>query len=303
MSTPSEPQDRPPPEAGPDDGPRDGPTAAGVPGSRDEGAPTPEQPTAEQTAPVPDAPPEYPRPAQSGPPPGWNVPYNSSGPSTGHYPQYPQNPYGPRAGGWYGAPQQPYPQSQPYAAPQHAPPQQAGYGGPDVSGGWAPSPAGMVAEPEAPRRPGSVALGMVLMILAALPFLILGVAGTTVPLTRDMFPPELGLDGLLAQSALTFEQLVAAVRVLLAFIALLALAYIVLAVVAFTGRNWARVTATVLTAVFSVVMLLNLPGVLGDPSALAVVLAPAVLGIAGVLLMRTPPASAWFASRRARARR
>jgi hypothetical protein len=296
VSTPSEPQDRPTPEGGPD-GPRDGSTAAtGSSGSRDEGAPTPEQPTAEQTAPVPDAPPEYPRPAQSGPPPGWNVPYNSSGPSTGHYPQYPQNPYGPQAGGWYGAPQQPYPQ--PYA-----PPQQAGYGGTDVYGGWSPPPAGMVAEPEAPRRPASVALGMVLMILAALPFLILGIAGMTVPLTRDMFPPEIGLDGLLAQSTLTFEQLVQAVRVLLAFIALLALVYIVLAVVAFIGRNWARVTATVLTAVFSVIMLLNLPGVLGDPSALAVVLAPVVLGIAGVLLMRTPPASAWFASRRARARR
>lgn len=302
MSTPSEPQDRPTPEGGPDDGPRDGATAAaGASGSRDEGAPTPEQPTAEQTAPVPDAPPEYPRPAQSGPPPGWNVPYNSSGPSTGHYPQYPQNPYGPQAGGWYGAPQQPYPQ--PYAPPQYAPPQQAGYGGTDVYGGWSPPPAGMVAEPEAPRRPRSVALGMVLMILAALPFLILGILGTTVPLTRDMFPPELGLDALLAQSALTFEQLVDAVRVLLAFIALLALAYIVLAVVAFTGRNWARVTATVLTAVFAVVMLLNLPGVLGNPSALVLVLAPVVLGIAGVLLMRSAQASAWFASRRRPGRR
>jgi hypothetical protein len=144
---------------------------------------------------------------------------------------------------------------------------------------------------------------MVLMIIAALPFLIGGIAGTTVPLTRDLFPPELGLDALLAQSALTFEQLVEAVRVLLALIALLALAYMVLAVVAFTGRNWARVTVTVLTAVFSVVMLLNLPGVLGDPLALAVVLAPVVLGIVGVLLMRSAQASAWFASRRAPGRR
>ncbi|MCW0215668.1 MAG: hypothetical protein OJJ54_20115 [Pseudonocardia sp.] len=317
MSTPSEPQDRPTPdgpdaprsgEAGdtpaPEPAPQPGPESAGPESAGPESAG--QEPAGQEPAPY--SPP--PQTWQSGPPPGWNVPYNSTGPSTGRYAQYPQNPYGPGAGGWQNPPQPHQPQTyqpqtyqpQPHQPQTPPPPNPPGYGT-DVYGGWSPPSPAPEAEPAAVRRPGSVLAATIVLIVAALPFLVGGITAMTVPLTQDLFPPEVGLDALLAQSGLTFDQLVEGLRVLFALVALMAVAYIAFALVAFTGRNWGRIAVTVLTALFAVVMLLNAPGLLGSPLTLLVVLAPVVLGIVGVILLRGAPASAWFAARRETRRR
>lgn len=184
--------------------------------------------------------------------------------SSGQYAQYPQNPYGPNSTG------NPYPYT-PYAQ--------------------APVPA---APPQPARRPGTVVGGYVLLLLAALPFLVLGVLGAFVTITRDMFPAELGLDALLTQYNVGFDQFVQALHLLMALMAVLALVYVALASAAFAGRRWGRIAVTVLTALFDLFLLLNIGG--GGAAGLVFV-APLLVSVAGVVLLHVRPSAAWFAAR------
>lgn len=202
--------------------------------------------------------------------------YYPSGPSTGQYPQYPQNPY-----------------------PQGASPAGAPYGGAAQSGQFAYSPysqdpAPAAEEPREVRRPATMIGALVLLVLSAVPFLVFGVLGLFVPISQDMFPPELGLDAMLTQYNVSFDQFLQAVRLLLALVAVLALVYIGMAVAAFAGKAWGRVAATALTVLFCGFLLLNLGG--GGSS--LIVLAPVVLAVAGVVLMFLRPSADWFAARR-----
>jgi hypothetical protein len=202
--------------------------------------------------------------------------YYPSGPSTGQYPQYPQNPY-----------------------PQGASPAGEPYGGASQSGQYAYSPysqdpAPTPDEPRAVRRPATMIGALVLLVLSAVPFLVFGVLGLFVPISQDMFPPELGLDAMLTQYNVSFDQFLQAVRLLLALVAVLALVYIGLAVAAFAGRSWGRIATTALTVLFCGFLLLNL----GGGASSLVVLGPVVLAVAGVVLMFLRPSAEWFAARR-----
>ncbi|GAA1868314.1 hypothetical protein GCM10009836_55990 [Pseudonocardia ailaonensis] len=200
----------------------------------------------------------------------------SGGPSSGQYAQYPQNPYGSgSSGNPYG-----YQQPQPYAYSPY---------------GQQPSPGAFDPEPEVVPRPGAMVGALILLVLSALPFLVFGVLGLFVPITQSQFPTELGLDALLTQYNVTFDQFLQAVRLIVALVAVLALVYILFAALAFGGRNWARIASTVLTVIFAVFLLLNIAGA-GVASAL--VLAPVVLSVLGVVLMFVRPSARWFASRR-----
>ncbi|MFR9801625.1 hypothetical protein ACL02T_04880 [Pseudonocardia sp. RS010] len=204
--------------------------------------------------------------------------YYPGGPSAGQYAQYPQNPY-------------------PQGAPQGAP--TGPRAGDPQSGQYAYSPyssgsASSGAEPQAVRRPATMIGALVLLVLSALPFLVFGVLGLFVPISQEMFPPELGLDALLTQYNVSFDQFLQAVRLLLALAAVLALVYIGMAVAAFAGKSWGRITVTALTVLFCGFLLLNL----GGPGSSLIVLVPVVLAVAGVVLMFVRPSAAWFAARR-----
>ncbi|WP_345384612.1 hypothetical protein [Pseudonocardia yuanmonensis] len=216
--------------------------------------------------------------------------YYPSGPSTGQYAQYPQNPY--PHGGAQGVP----PGGDPQAG-QHGGQHQSGQypGGQFAYSPYAEASPPGDAEPRQVRRPGTMVGALVLLVLSAVPFLVFGVLGLFLPISKDMFPPELGLDAMLTQYNVTFDQFLQAVRLLLALVAALALVYMGLAVAAFAGRSWGRVAVTALTVLFCGFLLLNLGG--GGASSLLVI-APVVLAVAGVVLMFVRPSANWFAARR-----
>ncbi|MCF7552943.1 hypothetical protein [Pseudonocardia sp. WMMC193] len=189
--------------------------------------------------------------------------------SGGGYAQYPQNPYGSNAG-------QPYPYT-PYSAPSQ----------PSAPQDHTPAPPR--------RRPGTVVAGVVLLVVAALPFVVLGVLSLVTPLTQaelqSVLPPDLNLEQTLAQANVTFDQLLQALRLMFAIITLLALAFVAVSLTALTGRRWARTVATVLGVLFAIFLVLNL----SVSAAGLVVAVPLVLLIAGIVLLHRRPSSDWFA--------
>ncbi|GAA4557358.1 hypothetical protein [Pseudonocardia xishanensis] len=191
--------------------------------------------------------------------------YYPNGPSSGQYAQYPQNPYA------SGAPQNPFPYT-PYSQ--------------------APTPP---APPEPVRRPGTVVLGVVLLVVSALPFVVLGAMSLFVPLTQAdieaALPPDFNLAQTLTDAQITFDQLLQALRLIFALVTLLSLVYVALALTVLTGRRWARTVVTVLTVLFALFLVLNI-----SASAAGLIVAlPLVLSVAGVVLLYRRPSTEWLA--------
>ena len=246
-----------------------------------------------------------PDPQQGQPPPGQQPAPYGTGYGGVQYPhpdgagQQPAAPYGTGYGGAqypnagpnpeqgrpsYGQPaygQQPPPGGYPYQP--YSP-----YGG----------PAGMGEKVVPAERPGIMVLGLVLKILAALPFLAFGVLFLLAPLDDTTIPPELLDNPQLAAAGVTVETLVSFVRVAGGIFVVLALLYIVFAVLAFTGRNWARILVTVMTVGFTAFLLLGLAGGVSaaDLPSLLILLALIVLPVAGVVILFLPASNAYFSA-------
>ena len=242
-----------------------------------------------------------PDPQQGQPYPQQGQPYPPQGqPYPGQQPQgTPPPPYGTG----YGGTQYPYPGDQglaPGQQPQgypYNPYGQSPYGQSPYGGGY---PAGLDDKATArAARPAIMVLGLVLMILAALPFLAFGVLFLVVPLDSTTIPPEVFNNPQLAEAGVTAETLVSILRVFGGVFVVLALLYIVFAVLAFLGRNWSRILVTVMTVGFSLFLLLGaVGGGAADATSLAILLAPVVLALAGVVILFTPPARQYFAAPR-----
>lgn len=232
----------------------------------------------ERGEPVPEQPPVYYRP----------------GPSSGHYPQYPQNPYGGLPYGNHPYGQQVY--GQPGPAPQA--PDQPGY----QPYPQQQQPYPQYAHPGAPAvavpRPASVTLATVLFLLPAALFLIGGLALALAPLTPEMLSSQPQVDEALARSGLTMPQFLSFVRTTGAVFAFGAAVYALLAVVAYLGRFGALVGLTVLTVLFDLFWLVALLGSLTAPAGAVAPLVILLLGIGGLVLMYQGPARAWYASLR-----
>ena len=222
------------------------------------------------------------------PPYGQNPQY---GGQYGQAPPYGQQPeYGQPAG--YG--QQPYGQygNQPYGpADGQNPYAYSPYGTP------APYPAGLEdSKSGAAPRPGIMAGALVLLILSTLPFLAVGLL-MVAAVGTDMLPPEILNDPRFAEAQLTPELLVTAMRVGGAIMAAVALLYILFAVLAFRGRNWARVMVTVMTVGFTLLLLSGLlTGAAGDMGSLGVLLVIVLLCVGGTVLMYLPASARFFAN-------
>jgi hypothetical protein len=247
-----------------------------------------------------------PDPQQGQPYPSQGQPYPQQGqPYPGQQPQgTPPPPYGTG----YGGTQYPYPgdqglapgqqpQGYPYNPYGQSPYGQSPYGQSPYGGGY---PAGLDDKATARAdRPGIMVLGLVLMILAALPFLAFGVLFLVVPLDSTTIPPEVFNNPQLAEAGVTAETLISILRVFGGVFVVLALLYIVFAVLAFLGRNWSRILVTVMTVGFSLFLLLGaVSGGAADATSIAILLAPVVLALAGVAIMFTPPARQYFAAPR-----
>ena len=213
--------------------------------------------------------------------------YYRPGPSSGYYPQYPQNPYGPGSSGvppQFGAGYPPPARQENVTYP---------YGGP-FPAGTGPQYAGQAGA----TRPGSVVTALVLLLVSPALFLVVGLFLTLTPLTPDMFPPEAGIDEALRGSGLTMDQLLSALRTFGSVLALLALLYSVLAVVSFLGKLGALITLTVLTVLFDLFWLLALVSAAANPLGAILPVIVLATSVAGVWLMFSTSARAWFAAKR-----
>ncbi|WP_224389218.1 SurA N-terminal domain-containing protein [Pseudonocardia sp. ICBG1293] len=226
--------------------------------------------------------------------------YYRPGPSTGRYPQYPQNPY---PNGWHGGSTPPAsPQQAPAAptpAPQPGPGRQAGQGPQwNAGSGWGPPPAGLGSGPQGrPARPRQVLSALIVLVAAALPFVVMGIGAMFATITDavldDTGIPRADIDAALAQTGLTMDQLTQFVRVMGGVFLVLGLVWIALAVVAFLGAGGARIALAVLAGVYGIPLLLLMAPTLPLFAVLVV-----VLSVAGVALLYGPAAKEWYATRR-----
>ncbi len=205
------------------------------------------------------------------------------------------NPYGQQGG--YRAGQQPgqYASSplpgQGYQPPFPAQGQQT-YAGYDPYGGSAPSVWGN-AGPEPVKRPGLMVLALVLMVLAALPFLVGGVAGLFTITATDI-PAEVLNDARVVQAGGTPALILQAVQLLLGIMIVVALVYLLLAFLAFRGRNWARIVVAVLTVGFVLLLLAGLVSGGGSGGVLGLAVFLLVATIGGVVILFLPDSNRFF---------
>ncbi|MBP2365657.1 hypothetical protein [Pseudonocardia parietis] len=223
--------------------------------------------------------------------------YYRPGPSSGTYPQYPQNPY---PHGWTpGTPPAPYPQQVPGGSdPQQAGPQPGPQWNTTGGGGWGNPPAGLGQTPAAKApRPRQLVTALIMLLAAALPFVLMGVAAMVTPVDESMLEqagiPRAEYEAMMTQAGMTFDQLAQMVRVMGAVFLVLALIYAALAVVAFLGAGGARLALAVLTGVYGLPLLLMMAPTLPLFGVLVVAVAAA-----GVVLLYSRPAKEWYAARK-----
>ena len=163
-----------------------------------------------------------------------------------------------------------------------------------------PTPAGLGPESELPpKRPGSLHLALLLVAVAALPYLFVGLAAVAVaPQAASALPPEDLAQ--LQQLGVDIAQVMRATGFL---ILVIALAYVVLGVLAWTGRRWARALLGAFTAGFVLMVAAAVfgagsQGLALDAGGVLVLVVPLVLALAALALMFGGAARDWFARRR-----
>jgi hypothetical protein len=185
---------------------------------------------------------------------------------------------GPGQPGAYGSPP-PYGQPSQYAYNPYAPP---------------PYPAGTGGDREVVRRPGIMVLSLVLLILSTLLFLLAGVVFLALPLDTATLGPLLARVDPSGQ----FDpaQLVLGIRIIGGIFTAISLLYILFAVLAFTGRNWARIVLTVLTVGFVLLVGAGLAnGGAADGASVGIGLVVLGAAVVGTIILYLPASRAYFA--------
>jgi hypothetical protein len=208
------------------------------------------------------------------------------------------NPYGQpgsyRAGqepGQYASPPPAGQQYPPYAAPGQSPYGYSPYG--------SPGPAGFDQGHEPPAsRPGIMVLGLVLMVLASIPFLFGGLVGLFAPIDAGSIPASVLNDPQLVAAGATPELVISAVRVVAGILVVMALIYVLFAVLAFRGRNWARILVTVLSVGFVLLLAASLAGGATSGGLLGFVAFVVVAVVGGVVVLFLPDSNRFFAAPR-----
>jgi hypothetical protein len=146
-----------------------------------------------------------------------------------------------------------------------------------------------------------VVLSLVLLVLSSLPFLVGGLVLLLVPIDIAQLTsllPTIDPTGQLAAAGITPEDVLSLIRIAGAVVAVLAALYVLFAVLAFLGRNWARIVVTVLTVGFALLLAAGLVQGGAGGSGGGLTLAVLVASVAGAVLLFVPAAQAWYASRR-----
>jgi hypothetical protein len=208
------------------------------------------------------------------------------------------NPYTDRPpAGAPGSPYDPQPGSSADAPPYVYNP----YGNYSYPSSYPVPPAGLGSDDAAVpvRRPGSLHLALVLLLVAAVPYLLSGLLMVVGAGEVEAALPEAQLQQL-RDLGVDIEQVVRTAGVLMLGVAAV---FVLLAVLAWTGRRVARGLLAALTAGFVLMVLVvvlgaSAQGTAVDAGSLLVVGGPAVLAVIGVVLMFRPAARAWFDRRR-----
>jgi hypothetical protein len=204
----------------------------------------------------------------------------------------------PDEGGGAPSPYGPTPYDDPRAGRPDLPPYVYNpYGNVSYPSTYPVPPAGLGAEEARPvlRRPGALTLALVLHVVAAVPFLLFGLLATLgAAAAAATLPPDQVAQ--LRQLGVDPEQTVRSMGLLVLVVAVV---FLLLAVLAFTGRGWARALLAAMTAgfvlvVFAFVAAAGGQGVPAVGAALLVLAVPAALAVAGVVLMFGTAARAWF---------
>jgi hypothetical protein len=161
-----------------------------------------------------------------------------------------------------------------------------------------PAPAGLgtdqgVGRPV--RRPGSLHLALVLLVLSALPYLLFGLVAT---LVADSAAAALPADDLAQLQAMGIDVAQVVRTVGLVMLAVAAV-FVLLAVLAWSGRRWARALAAAMVVGFVLMVVASVlaagaQGVGVDPASLLVLGVPVALALVGVALMFGSGAREWF---------
>gem|GEM_PF-3228448 len=218
---------------------------------------------------------------------------------------YGQGPY-PQPPGQYGQP--PY-GSGPYGGVQQAPgqstqgnPHPGPYGAAELAyspyGAPYPTATGE-GDAEPVSRPGIMILSLVLLILGVLPFLAFGVVLLFLPFTAETLPQELVNNPQLVDAGATPDLIIQVIRTGGGIILAVSLIYLLLAVLAFMGRNGARIVLTILTVALTMVLVAALVGGAGaDPGSLAFLLLVIAASVGGVGILFSPASSRFFSRAR-----
>jgi hypothetical protein len=206
-------------------------------------------------------------------------------------PQY--NPYG--QPGSYRAGQQPGQYSSaPLPGPYPAGPQPY-----DYSPYGNPFPAGLDHGQDAPpQRPGIMVLGLVLMVLATLPFLFVGVIGLVTPLDAGTIPPGVLDDPQLVAAGATPELVISLFRLVAGVLLVVSLVYLLFGVFAFRGRNWARILVTVLSVGFVLLLAAGLVTGTTSGEVLGFVAFIVVALVGAIVILFLPGSNRFFAAPR-----
>jgi hypothetical protein len=211
-------------------------------------------------------------------------------PGQGHppqgYPGYVARPYGPT------------PYDDPRTEQQDVPPYVYNpYGNVSYPATYPAPPAGLgPGDDRLPaRRPGTLHLALVLLVVSTLPYLLgglLAVLGASA--AAAAVPPDEQAE--LQRLGVNVEQVV---RTGGTVVLVVALVFLLLAVLAWTGRGWARALLAAMTAGFvlmlvAVVVAAGSQGTALDGASLLVLAGPVVLAVIGVLLVFSGAARVWF---------
>jgi hypothetical protein len=148
------------------------------------------------------------------------------------------------------------------------------------------------------RRPGLMVLSLVLMIVAALPFVVFGAVLLLIPLNAANIPSEVLNSPRLQQAGATPELLITAMRLVGGVVLAVAVLYLLFGILAFAGRNWARIITTVLTVGFALPLVLGLVVSGGAIDTISISGGLLVMIVAAVVILFSPRANAWYAYRR-----
>ncbi len=153
-----------------------------------------------------------------------------------------------------------------------------------------------------PKRPGTMNLGVVLLVLGALPVIALGGLGlAALVIAAEAAPSVEAAQSLATQFGTSPEQGLTIARIAAGTVLGLGLIFLVASAVAWRGRNWGRVLVTGMTALLAAVVVLGLVGggSTQGPVTLAVVLGIVALSVGGVVLLYLPRSAEYYKARAA----